>query len=97
MTCWGPNSLLRNRGDGTFEDVTADVGLDGDAWSTSSAFGDIDGDGDTDLAVGNKHGDILLYRNIGSRTQPDFAQAANSVQNHFRRFHIFHYIRLRFR
>ena len=43
---------LRNRGDGTFEDATAAVGLGGDRdWPTSAAFADLDNDGDLDLYV----------------------------------------------
>jgi hypothetical protein len=42
--------LFRNRGDGTFEDVTAGSGLDGvDRDTISAAFGDVDRDGDLDL------------------------------------------------
>ena len=44
--------LLRNRGDGTFEDATARAGLDGVRDNpTSAAFADLDGDGDLDLYV----------------------------------------------
>jgi tetratricopeptide (TPR) repeat protein len=45
-------ALYRNRGDGTFEDITEQAGLGGDRdWPTSSAFADLDGDGDLDLYV----------------------------------------------
>jgi hypothetical protein len=51
-TGWRSYSLLRNRGDGTFEDVTARAGLGGDRdWPTSAAFADLDGDADLDLYV----------------------------------------------
>jgi tetratricopeptide (TPR) repeat protein len=44
--------LLRNRGDGTFEDVTDQVGLTGIRdIPTSAAFADLDNDGDLDLYV----------------------------------------------
>ena len=52
ITRWRSYALYRNRGDGTFEDVTARAGLDGDRdWPTSAAFADLDGDGDLDLYV----------------------------------------------
>jgi hypothetical protein len=57
---WGPNVLLRNRGDGTFEDVTREAGVGDPRWSTSAAFGDVDGDGLLDLYVAN-------YYEFGSR------------------------------
>ena len=47
---FGENRLLRNNGDGTFSDVTTEVGLGGDqSWSTSAVIVDIDGDGIHDL------------------------------------------------
>ncbi|MDX2036102.1 MAG: FG-GAP-like repeat-containing protein [Isosphaeraceae bacterium] len=52
VTRWRSYALYRNRGDGTFEDVTAQAGLGGDRdWPTSAAFADLDGDGDLDLYV----------------------------------------------
>ena len=49
----GPNQLLRNRGDGTFEDVTERSGTGDPRWSTGAVFFDFDGDGDLDLFVSN--------------------------------------------
>jgi hypothetical protein len=45
--------LLRNRGDGTFEDVTARAGLAGSDWASSAAFLDFDADGHLDLFIAN--------------------------------------------
>jgi hypothetical protein len=52
LTRWRSYALLRNRGDGTFDDVTVPAGLGGDRdWPTSAAWADLDGDGDLDLYV----------------------------------------------
>ena len=51
----GTNRLLRNVEGKRFVDATAEAGVAGaeDAWSTSAAFFDYDGDGDLDLFVCN--------------------------------------------
>jgi tetratricopeptide (TPR) repeat protein len=52
LTRWRGYVLYRNRGDGTFEDITERAGLGGDRdWPTSAAFADLDNDGDLDLYV----------------------------------------------
>lgn len=59
-----PNRLLRNTGEGRFEDVTAASGT-GDAGAGMGAlFFDAEGDGDLDLYVAN-YGADALYRNDG--------------------------------
>jgi tetratricopeptide (TPR) repeat protein len=52
ITRWRSYALYRNRGDGTFEDITNPSGLGGDRdWPTSAAWADLDNDGDLDLYV----------------------------------------------
>ncbi len=51
VTNFGPNSLFRNRGDGTFENVAARAGIECPGWNTGAAFFDADGDGDLDLYI----------------------------------------------
>ena len=55
LSAVGPNHLLRNTGDGRFEDITELAGVAGDAnqWSSSAGFLDYDRDGDLDLFVTN--------------------------------------------
>src|SRR5437588_3346483 len=62
----GKNALYRNRGDGTFEDVTdrAGVGL-GDRVSVGAAWGDYDNDGLPDLFVTSTRGGNVLFHNDG--------------------------------
>ena len=52
VTRWRSYALYRNKGDGTFEDITDAWGLGGRRdWPTSAALADLDGDGDLDLYV----------------------------------------------
>lgn len=53
VTGYGDNILYRNRGDGTFEDVTARAGVNDPRWSTGSAWADFNGNGYLDLYVAN--------------------------------------------
>ena len=53
VTNMGPNKMFRNRGDGTFEDVSAKIGVADYGWSTGAAWGDYDRDGNLDLYVCN--------------------------------------------
>ncbi len=53
VTNVGSNYLLRNNGDGTFDDVSAKSGCDDRRWSTSASFVDYDSDGRLDLFVSN--------------------------------------------
>jgi len=46
-----PNLLYLNNGDGTFQDIAPQVGLDVTGWSNGPAFADVDGDSDLDLFV----------------------------------------------
>jgi hypothetical protein len=51
VTNYGGNTLYRNNGDGTFEDVTERAGVRAGGWSTSAGFFDYDNDGKLDLFV----------------------------------------------
>jgi hypothetical protein len=71
-----PNSLLRNNGDGTFDDVTEEAGLLSFHPTQTGAFADYDGDGFVDLAIGNEStpddsNASELYHNNGDGTFTD--------------------------
>ncbi|HET6373206.1 MAG TPA: CRTAC1 family protein, partial [Candidatus Polarisedimenticolia bacterium] len=74
-----PNSLLRNNGDGTFEDVTEEAGLLSFHPTQTADWFDYDGDGLLDLYIGNEsRGEEVhpceLYHNNGDGTFTDVAQ-----------------------
>jgi enediyne biosynthesis protein E4 len=69
-----PNRLYRNRGDGTFEDVSARAGLLAHAGKGMSvAFADYDHDGRLDAFITNDAVPNFLFRNNGDGT---FAETA---------------------
>ena len=75
-----PNRLYRNRGDGTFEDLTKKAGLEGTGYCTAAVAADYDNDGHTDLFV-TGIGGCHLYHNRGDGTfeeVTDKAGVANS-------------------
>jgi enediyne biosynthesis protein E4 len=59
--------LYRNRGDGTFEDVTATSGIRHREYGMGACAGDYDNDGWVDLYITN-FGPNVLYRNRGDGT-----------------------------
>ena len=69
------NQLYRNRGNGTFEEVTADAGVGDAGHGMGCACGDYDSDGDIDLYVTNL-GPNVLYRNNGDGTFTDVTSPA---------------------
>jgi hypothetical protein len=72
-TCW----LFRNRGNGTFEDVTATSGIfDSSSKSLGVAMLDYDRDGWPDLLVANDTQPNKLYRNNRNGTFKDIAVEA---------------------
>jgi hypothetical protein len=72
-----PSRLYRNRGDGTYIDITTDAGAPGPSYAMGVAVGDIDGDGRDDLFVTGWR-EQRLYRNLGGRFEDVTATAGLS-------------------
>src|ERR1041385_7267970 len=75
-----PNRLYRNRGNGTFEDVTEKAGVGGNGYGIAAAAADYDNDGYTDLYVINV-GKSILYHNRGNGTFEDVTEKAGLARN----------------
>ncbi|MGA3107580.1 MAG: FG-GAP-like repeat-containing protein [Terriglobales bacterium] len=73
-----PNFMMRNQGDGTFRDVTAETGLNQNntRYSFCCGWNDFNRDGWADLYVVNDFGRKNLYRNNGDGTFTDVAAQA---------------------
>lgn len=51
ITGYGGLLLFQNQGDGTYRQIARDAGLTDSLWSSSAAWGDVNGDGNPDLYV----------------------------------------------
>lgn len=58
-----PNYAFINKGNLNFENVTSEWGLGKSMYSSGSAYGDLDNDGDLDLVINNINSPSVLYRN----------------------------------
>src|SRR5262249_6445953 len=68
----GPNALYRNKGHGTFEDVTARAGVAlGDRICVAATFADTRNNGLQDLFVTSTRGGNVFFRNLGNGTFKD--------------------------
>jgi enediyne biosynthesis protein E4 len=59
----GKKYLLRNKGDGTFQDVTSEMGIESTRWTLSAGAANLCGSGWPDLLLANDYGKAELYRN----------------------------------
>ncbi|QDU18546.1 CRTAC1 family protein [Urbifossiella limnaea] len=64
----GKKYLLRNRGDGTFEDVTAKAGITSTRWTLGVVAADLCGTGYPDIVLANDYGVSEFYANKGNGT-----------------------------
>jgi hypothetical protein len=73
----GPNALYRNKGNGTFVDVTKEAGVAlGDRICVAATFVDYDNDGHLDLFVTSTRGGNVLFRNLGNGKFEDVTRKA---------------------
>jgi tetratricopeptide (TPR) repeat protein len=71
-----PSQLFRNRGDGTFEDISHAAGIDRTAFSKGVTAADYDNDGYVDFYVSNLDAPNYLYHNNHDGTFTDIAKQA---------------------
>ena len=71
-----PAQLFRNKGDGTFEDISHKAGIDRIAFTKGVTAGDYDNDGYVDFYVSNLNGDNFLYHNNHDGTFTEVAGEA---------------------
>ena len=79
----GPgNVLYRNRGTGSFADVTDSTGTGDRGWGMGCTVGDVDGDGYGDLYVTN-YGPNILYHNLAGGSFEDITARAGVAGNDY--------------
>ncbi|HEU5337575.1 MAG TPA: FG-GAP-like repeat-containing protein, partial [Terriglobales bacterium] len=80
-----PNRLFRNRGDGTFEDITEEAGVGVLENTACAIFADFDNDGRQDLVVVRANGPLLFLNEGGGRfrQRPDAFHFATPPQGTF--------------
>ncbi len=71
------NHLFRNRGDGTYEDVTKRAGVGGPWYSMGVTVGDYNNDGYPDIYISN-YGPNVLLKNNGNGTFSDVTRRSNT-------------------
>jgi hypothetical protein len=81
----GPSQLFRNKGDGTFEDISRTAGVDRTGFIKAVVAADYDNDGYVDFYLSDYNGNNLLYHNNHDRTFTDVARQAG-VQAPWRSF-----------
>jgi tetratricopeptide (TPR) repeat protein len=80
-----PAQLFRNRGDGSFEDISHKAGVDKIAYSKAVVAADYDNDGFVDFFVSNLNADHFLFHNNRNGTFTDVAAQAG-VKGPFQSF-----------
>jgi hypothetical protein len=74
------NTMLRNRGDGGFDDLTSAAGANPVGWIWGSGFGDLDNDGDLDLYSA----DGWVYNDPGTEIELEFLDNVVGSQRQYK-------------
>jgi hypothetical protein len=77
----GPCQLWRNKGDGTFENISKAAGIDKASFTKGVVSDDYDNDGYADFYVSNMRGDNWLFHNNKNGTFTDVARQAGVQQS----------------
>jgi tetratricopeptide (TPR) repeat protein len=78
-----PSQLFRNKGDGTFEDISHAAGIDKTSFTKGVAAADYDKDGYVDFYVSNGSGANFLYHNNHDRTFTEIGRQAGVQAPYF--------------
>ena len=81
----GPSQLFRNKGNGTFEDISESAGVRHSTFVKAVVAADYDNDGYVDFYLSNYNGHNLLYHNEHNRTFAEVGRQAG-VQAPWRSF-----------
>ncbi len=73
----GRKYLLRGRGDGTFQDVTAQVGLSSHRWTLAVGTADLRGTGYPDIVLANDYGVTEVYANQNGKHFTEIGRQVN--------------------
>jgi tetratricopeptide (TPR) repeat protein len=79
----GPGQLYRNRGNGTFENISVAAGIDRTQFTKGVVAEDYDNDGYPDFFLTNLRGDNLLFHNNHNGTFTDVAAKAGVAKSWF--------------
>jgi len=80
---WQAAQLLRNNGDGTYEDVTESSGLIVEEIANCTYFADFDNDGDSDAFVGISMGPSRFYTNNDGKFELDEVNTETLAESRF--------------
>jgi hypothetical protein len=78
-----PSQLFRNKGDGTFEDISHSAGVDQTAFTKGVVAADYDNDGYVDFYLSNEYGPNFLYHNNHNGTFTEVAKQAGVLTPYY--------------